>query len=261
MAMIKQPHEIALMAESGRLLAQVFAALDRLPLQGRRTMEINDFVERMIVDELHARPASKGQYGFPYVLNTSIDNVICHGVPSPTDVLRNGQIVKLDITMEKNGFIADSSTTYLVGEVDYAARRLVQTTYQAMWKGIATVRPGARLGDSGHAIARHARSHGYSVVKEYCGHGIGKVYHDEPQVVHYGRPGQGLVLQPGMTFTIEPMINEGTRYNKVLPDGWTVVTKDRKLSAQWEHMVVVTETGYEVLTPWPDGYGDYPPIP
>lgn len=137
MGIIKRPDEIALMAESGRLLAQVFAALDQLPLQGRSTMEINEFVERMIVDELQARPASKGQYGFPYVLNTSIDNVICHGVPSTTDVLRNGQIVNLDITLEKNGYIADSSTTYLVGEVDYAARRLVQTAYQAMWKGIA----------------------------------------------------------------------------------------------------------------------------
>lgn len=169
MGIIKRPDEIALMAESGRLLAEVFAALDQLPLQGRSTMEINEFVERMIVDELQARPASKGQYGFPYVLNTSIDNVICHGVPSTTDVLRNGQIVNLDITLEKNGYIADSSTTYLVGEVDYAARRLVQTTYQAMWKGIGAVRPGGRLGDIGHAIARHARSHGYSVVKEYCG--------------------------------------------------------------------------------------------
>ncbi|KAG1385508.1 hypothetical protein G6F60_014819 [Rhizopus arrhizus] len=141
------------------------------------------------------------------------------------------------------------------------ARRLVETTYEAMWRGIRAVRPGAPLGDIGHAIQTVAHREHFSIVREYCGHGIGKGYHDEPQVVHYGRPGQGLVLQPGMTFTIEPMINEGTRYNKVLPDGWTVVTKDRKLSAQWEHMVVVTETGYEVLTPWPDGYGDYPPIP
>lgn len=166
--MIKRPDEIDRLAESGRLLAQVFAMLDALPLQGRSTLEINDIVERMIVDDLQARPASKGQYGFPYVLNASIDNVICHGMPSADDVLRSGQIVNLDITLEKNGYIADSSTTYLVGEVDYAARKLVQTSYQAMWKGIAAVRPGARLGDIGHAIARHARSHGYSVVKEYC---------------------------------------------------------------------------------------------
>jgi len=252
MAIIKRPDEIALMAESGRLLAQVFAALDRLPLQGRSTMEINDFVERMIVDELQARPASKGQYGFPYVLNASIDNVICHGVPSTTDVLRNGQIVNLDITLEKNGYIADSSTTYLVGEVDYAARRLVRTAYQAMWKGIAAVRPGARLGDIGHAIARHARSHGYSVVKEYCGHGIGQEMHEEPQILHYGKPGEGPVLQEGMVFTIEPMINQGGSRIKTKKDGWTVVTRDKKLSAQWEHTIAVTADGFEVLTLRPD---------
>ncbi len=248
MAVIKQPHEIALMAESGRLLAQVFAALDRLPLQGRSTMEINEFVERMIVDELQARPASKGQYGFPYVLNTSIDNVVCHGVPSTTDVLRNGQIVNLDITLEKNGYIADSSTTYLVGEVDYAARRLVQTAYQAMWRGIAAVRPGARLGDIGHAIARHARSHGYSVVKEYCGHGIGQEMHEEPQILHYGHPNTGRVLEEGMVFTIEPMLNQGKPAIRQQPDEWPVYTRDGKLSAQFEHTVAVTRNGVRVLT-------------
>ena len=240
MAIIKRPDEIALMAESGRLLAQVFAALDRLPLQGRSTMEINEFVERMIVDELQARPASKGQYGFPYVLNTSIDNVVCHGVPSTTDVLRNGQIVNLDITLEKNGYIADSSTTYLVGEVDYAARRLVQTTCQAMWEGIAAVRPGARLGDIGHAIARHARSHGYSVVKEYCGQGIGQGVH--------GPPNPGLVREEGMVFTIEPLLNQGRPAIRQQPDQWPVYTRDGKLSAQFEHTVAVTRSGVRVLT-------------
>jgi len=248
MAIIKRPDEIALMAESGRLLAQVFAALDALPLEGRSTMDINDFVERMIVDELHARPASKGQYGFPYVLNTSIDNVICHGVPSHDDVLRSGQIVNLDITLEKNGYIADSSTTYPVGEIDYAARKLVKVAYQAMWKGIAEVRPGARLGDIGHAIARHARSHGYSVVKEYCGHGIGQEMHEDPQILHYGHAGTGMELQEGMVFTIEPMLNQGKPPIRQLPDEWPVYTRDGKLSAQFEHTVAVTAQGVRVLT-------------
>ncbi|WP_369915593.1 type I methionyl aminopeptidase [Xanthomonas sp. NCPPB 3005] len=246
--MIKRPDELALMAESGRLLAQVFHALDQLPLEGRSTLELNDFVERMIVEELHARPASKGQYGFPFVLNASIDDVVCHGVPSADDVLRSGQIVNLDITLEKNGYIADSSTTYLVGEVAYPARRLVQATYQAMWKGIAAVRPGARLGDIGHAIARHAREHGYSVVKEYCGHGIGREMHEDPQILHYGHAGTGLELQEGMVFTIEPMLNQGRAAIRALPDQWPVHTRDGKLSAQFEHTVAVTRSGVRVLT-------------
>jgi methionyl aminopeptidase len=245
---IKRPDELALMAESGRLLAQVFHALDQLPLQGRSTLELNDFVERMIVEDLDARPASKGQYGFPFVLNASIDDVVCHGVPSADDVLRSGQIVNLDITLEKNGYIADSSTTYLVGEVAYPARRLVQATYQAMWKGIAAVRPGARLGDIGHAIARHAREHGYSVVKEYCGHGIGREMHEDPQILHYGHAGTGLELQEGMVFTIEPMLNQGRAAIRSEPDQWPVHTRDGKLSAQFEHTVAVTQRGVRVLT-------------
>jgi len=236
------------MAESGRLLAQVFHALDQLPLQGRSTLELNDFVERMIVEDLDARPASKGQYGFPFVLNASVDDVVCHGVPSADDVLRSGQIVNLDITLEKNGYIADSSTTYLVGEVAYPARRLVQVTYQAMWKGIAAVRPGARLGDIGHAIARHAREHGYSVVKEYCGHGIGREMHEDPQILHYGHAGTGLELQEGMVFTIEPMLNQGRAAIRSEPDQWPVHTRDGKLSAQFEHTVAVTQRGVRVLT-------------
>ncbi|WP_369936187.1 type I methionyl aminopeptidase [Xanthomonas tesorieronis] len=246
--MIKRPEEIALMAESGRLLAQVFHALDRLPLQGRSTLELNAFVERMIVEDLDARPASKGQYGFPFVLNASIDDVVCHGVPSAEDVLRSGQIVNLDITLEKNGYLADSSTTYLVGEVAYPARRLVQATYQAMWKGIAAVRPGARLGDIGQAIARHAREHGYSVVKEYCGHGIGREMHEDPQILHYGHAGTGLELQEGMVFTIEPMLNQGRAAIRSEPEQWPVHTRDGKLSAQFEHTVAVTRSGVRVLT-------------
>ncbi len=246
--MIKDAAALARMAEAGALLAQVFDALGRLKLEGMSTLEINDFVERMIVEELQARPASKGQYGFGYVLNSSIDDVVCHGVPSRDDVLRGGQIVNLDITLEKHGYIADSSTTYLVGEVDYAARRLVSATYQAMWKGIAAVRPGARLGDIGHAISHYARAQGYSVVKEYCGHGIGREMHEDPQVLHYGRPGTGQVLQEGMTFTIEPMINQGRAAIRAHPDEWPVYTRDGKLSAQFEHTVAVTRTGVQVLT-------------
>jgi len=245
---IKDAAALARMAEAGALLAQVFDALGRLKLEGMSTLEINDFVERMIVEELQARPASKGQYGFGYVLNSSIDDVVCHGVPSRDDVLRGGQIVNLDITLEKHGYIADSSTTYLVGEVDYAARRLVSATYQAMWKGIAAVRPGARLGDIGHAISHYARAQGYSVVKEYCGHGIGREMHEDPQVLHYGRPGTGQVLQEGMTFTIEPMINQGRAAIRAHPDEWPVYTRDGKLSAQFEHTVAVTRTGVQVLT-------------
>ncbi|HYG07681.1 MAG TPA: type I methionyl aminopeptidase [Stenotrophomonas sp.] len=246
--MIKSPAEVELMAQAGALLASVFAALDQLDLQGRSTLDLNDFVERMIVDELQARPASKGQYDYPYVLNASIDNVVCHGLPSREDVLRSGQIVNLDITLEKNGYIADSSTTYLVGEVDYAARRLVSAAYNAMWKGIAAVRPGARLGDIGHAISHYARAQGYTVVKEYCGHGIGRQMHEDPQVLHYGHPHTGLVLQEGMVFTIEPMLNQGRAAIRSEPDQWPVYTRDGKLSAQFEHTVAVTASGVRVLT-------------
>lgn len=246
--MIKSSAELALMAQAGSLLAEVFGAIGRLGLEGRSTLELNDFVERVIVDELQARPASKGQYGFQYALNASIDDVVCHGVPSADDVLRSGQIVNLDITLEKNGYIADSSTTYLVGEVAYPARRLVSTAYEAMWKGIAAVRPGARLGDVGHAIERHARANGYSVVKEYCGHGIGRQMHEEPQILHYGRPGTGIELKEGMVFTIEPMLNQGRAAIRSHPDEWPVYTRDGKLSAQFEHTVAVTRTGVRVLT-------------
>lgn len=246
--MTKRPEEVELLAESGRLLASVFHAIDQLPLAGMNTMQVNDFVERMIVEELQARPASKGQYDFPYVLNASINDVVCHGVPSSSDVLRPGDIVNFDITLEKNGYIADSSKTYLVGEVSHGAKRLVDTAYQAMWQGIAAVRPGARLGDIGCAIERHAKQHGYTVVREYCGHGIGREMHEEPQVLHHGHRGTGLLLREGMVFTIEPMLNQGSRAVRTEADGWSVVTRDRKLSAQFEHTVAVTKSGVRVLT-------------
>lgn len=250
--MTKRPEEIVLMAESGKLLAQVFGYLNGLPLIGMSTMEVNDLVERYIVDSLSARPASKGQYGYAYALNSSRNSVVCHGVPSPTDILQGGDIVNFDITLEKNGYIADSSKTYLVGEVSQAARRLVHVTYEAMWKGIKAVRPGARLGDVGHAIEQHARRHGYTVVREYCGHGIGREMHEPPQVLHWGKPKTGLVLQEGMVFTIEPMLNQGRDDVETEDDGWTVVTCDGKLSAQFEHTVAVTKSGVRVLTLRPE---------
>ncbi len=250
--MSKTPQEITLMAESGRLLAAVFAYLDRLDLPGMSTLQVNDLVDDYIVEQLQARPASKGQYGFAYAMNTSRNAVVCHGVPSAHEILQSGDLVNFDITLEKNGYIADSSKTYLVGEVSAQARKLVDVTYEAMCKGIETVRPGARLGDIGHAIERHARAHGYSVVREYCGHGIGREMHEPPEVLHWGKPGTGLTLREGMTFTIEPMLNQGKADVRTLRDGWTVVTCDGQLSAQFEHTVAVTRDGVRVLTLRPE---------
>lgn len=245
---LKNAVELQVMREAGRLLASVFSYLDERIMPGISTMEINDLAERYIVDQLKARPASKGQYGYQYVLNSSINQVVCHGVPSETQKLKSGDIVNVDITLEKGGFIADSSKMYMIGEVSPLAKRLVDKTYEAMWEGIRAVRPGATLGDVGHAIQRHARQNGYSVVREYCGHGIGREMHEDPQVLHFGQPGKGLTLREGMTFTIEPMINQGKAKVKLKKDGWTVVTSDKKLSAQWEHTIAVTSDGYEVLT-------------
>ena len=246
--MTKRPDELALMAESGRLLASVFEHLDGLDLAGASTLEVNDIVETFIVDELGARPASKGQYGYKFALNSSVNQVVCHGVPSAADLLRDGDIVNFDITLEKNGYIADSSKTYQVGAVAPAAGRLVRVAYEALWMGIGAVRAGARLGDIGWAIERHAKRHGYSVVREYCGHGIGREMHEDPQILHFGKSGTGIMLREGMTFTIEPMLNQGRRGVETLDDGWTVVTRDGSLSAQFEHTVEVTATGVRVLT-------------
>lgn len=245
---IKTADELARQRHAGELLASVFDMLDAFIQPGVTTMAINDRVEDFIVNQLHSRPASKGQYDFPYVLNTSINEVVCHGIPKETEHLKSGAIVNVDITLEKEGMIADSSKMYLIGEVSPLARRLVKKTYEAMWKGIHAVKPGATLGDIGHAIQSHVESHGYSVVREYCGHGIGQKMHEDPQVLHYGKPGEGTVLKEGMVFTIEPMVNQGDSRIKVKKDGWTVVTRDKKLSAQWEHTVAVTADGVEVLT-------------
>lgn len=245
---LKNSDEIELMRKSGRLLASVFAYLDKHIDIGISTLEINDLAERFITDTLNARPASKGQYDFPFVLNTSINEVVCHGIPSATQRLKSGDIINVDITLEKDGYITDSSKMYIIGDASPLAKRLVEKTYEAMWHGIQAVKPGATLGDVGHAIQKFASSQGYSVVREYCGHGIGQEMHEEPQVLHYGKPNTGTVLKEGMTFTIEPMINQGEAKIKTKSDGWTVITRDKKLSAQWEHTIAVTADGYEVLT-------------
>ncbi|MEJ5070855.1 type I methionyl aminopeptidase [Enterobacter ludwigii] len=246
--LIKTADELARQRHAGELLASVFAMLDDFIQPGVSTMDINNRAEDFIVNQLQSRPASKGQYDFPYVLNTSVNEVVCHGIPKESEHLKSGSIVNVDITLEKDGMIADSSKMYLIGDVSPLARRLVNKTYEAMWKGIKAVKPGATLGDIGHAIQTYAESNGYSVVREYCGHGIGKEMHEEPQVLHYGKPGTGEVLREGMVFTIEPMINQGDSKIKTKKDGWTVITRDKKLSAQWEHTIAVTADGYEVLT-------------
>jgi len=245
---LKTPEEIEKMRIAGRLAAEVLDIITPHVKPGVTTEELDRICNDHIINVQGTVPANVGYRGFPKTVCTSVNNVICHGIPSEAKVLKDGDIVNIDVTVIKDGWHGDTSRMYYVGTPSVMARRLVETTKEAMWRGIRAVKPGATLGDVGHAIQEYAESERFSVVREYCGHGIGKVYHDEPQVLHYGRPGQGLVLKPGMTFTIEPMINEGTRYTKVLPDGWTVVTKDRKLSAQWEHMIAVTEDGVEVLT-------------
>lgn len=245
---LKSSGDLELMRESGRLLASVFDYLDPLVAAGISTMDINNLVDDFIINTLKARPASKGQYDFPYSLNTSVNDVVCHGIPSATHLLKSGDIINVDITLEKNGFIADSSKMYMIGTVTPLAKRLVEKTYAAMWQGIRAVKPGATIGDIGFAIQQYAHANGYSVVREYCGHGIGREMHEAPQILHHGKPNSGLVLREGMTFTIEPMINQGEAKVKMKRDGWTVVTRDKKLSAQWEHTIAVTANGFEVLT-------------
>lgn len=200
------------------------------------------------LDVQNAIPAPLNYRGFPKSICTSVNHVVCHGIPSDDKILKNGDIINIDVTLIKDGFHGDTSKTFVVGQGSVRAERLVQTCKQSLYRGIQAVKPGACLGDIGHAIQSFTEKHHFSIVKEYCGHGIGRVFHDEPQVLHYGRPGTGITLQPGMIFTIEPMINAGKAAVKLLPDQWTVVTKDRQLTAQWEHTMLVTESGYEILT-------------
>lgn len=256
---IRSEAEMVMARRAGELAADVLRMIAQHVRPGITTGELDRICHDYIVDELKAIPANVGYHGYPKTILTSVNHVICHGIPSDKR-LKDGDIVNIDVAVMKDGWHGDTSRMYCVGEPGILARRLVRTTYEAMRAGILAVRPGATLGDVGHAIQSVAHRDGFSVVREYGGHGIGTVYHDEPQVLHYGRPGTGLVLEPGMIFTVEPMLNAGKPGTMQLADGWTVVTKDRSLSAQWEHMVAVTENGFEILTAWPDGYGDYSPI-
>jgi len=214
---------------------------------GIATDELDRICHDYIVDTQKAIPAPLNYHGFPKSICTSVNHQVCHGIPG-NKKLKNGDIVNIDITVIKDGFHGDTSRMFLVGEPSVLARRVVRVSYECMKLGIELVKPGIKLGDIGYAIQHHAEANNCSVVREYCGHGIGRQFHEEPQVLHYGTPGTGLTLEPGMTFTIEPMINAGKRHVKLLPDGWTVITKDRSLSAQWEHTILVTDTGHEILT-------------
>ena len=247
---IKTPDEIEKMRVAGRLTAQVLEAVTAIIKPGITTMQIDEYCEDYIRNTLHAIPGSKGQYGYPYTVNTSPNRVICHGMPSTEEKLEKGDIVNVDITVIKDGYFGDSSKMFCIDPVVTHAKRLVDITQQCLYYGILSVKPGATLGDVGHAIQSHAEKNGYSVVREYCGHGIGQKMHENPQVTHYGKPGKGDVLQAGMTFTIEPMINQGKAAIKIIKrDGWEIaVTADRRLSAQWEHTLLVTPTGVEILT-------------
>ncbi len=249
---IKTPEEIESMRVAGRLAAEVLAMLVPHVKPGVSTEDLDRLAHEHIVNVQKAIPANVGYKGFPKTLCTSVNHVICHGIPNPGKVLKDGDIVNIDVTVIKDGWHGDTSRMYFVGTPSVLAKRLVDTTREAMLLGIEQVRPGATLGDIGHVIQKHAESRGYSVVREYCGHGIGRIYHEDPQVLHYGHAGAGMKLQKGMTFTVEPMINAGKPQTRLLPDGWTVVTKDHTLSAQWEHTIAVTDDGYEILTPWPD---------
>jgi methionyl aminopeptidase len=249
---IKTGADVEGMRIAGRLASEVLDYITPFVKPGVTTGELDRLCHDYMVNVQGTIPAPlnyapSGHAPYPKSICTSVNNQICHGVPSDK-VLKNGDIVNLDITVIKDGWHGDTSRMFAVGDVSIQAKRLIQITYEAMWIGIAHVKPGARLGDIGHAIQRFAESHGYSVVREFCGHGIGKEFHEDPQVLHYGKAGIGLVLEPGMTFTIEPMINAGRRDIRQMNDGWTIVTKDRSLSAQWEHTILVTDSGYEVLT-------------
>jgi methionyl aminopeptidase len=249
---IKNTTDVEGMRIAGRLASEVLDVLAPHVKAGVSTEQLDKLAHDHIVNVQGAVPAPlnyapPGYTPYPKSICTSVNHQVCHGIPNERP-LKNGDIVNIDVTVIKDGWHGDTSRMFVVGDGSIAARRLCQMTYDAMWKGIAKVKPGARLGDIGHSIQMFAETNGFSVVREFCGHGIGRKFHEEPQVLHYGRPGTLEELVPGMTFTIEPMINAGRREIREMGDGWTIVTKDRSLSAQWEHTVLVTETGYEVLT-------------
>ena len=244
---LKSAEEAAKLRISGRLAADVLDMIGEHVQPGVSTDELDRLCNDYIVNVQKTIPANVGYRGFPKTVCTSVNHVVCHGIPNER-VLVNGDIINLDIAVIKDGYHGDTSRMYYVGKPPVLAQRLAETCRAAMWQAIDLVKPGMHLGDIGHAIQTYTESAGFSVVREYCGHGIGRVYHEDPQVLHYGEAGEGMEIVAGMVFTIEPMINAGKRHTRVLPDGWTVVTKDHSLSAQWEHMVLVTPTGHEVLT-------------
>jgi methionyl aminopeptidase len=246
---IKTPAELEKMRQAGRLAAEVLEMILPKVVPGITTGELDAICHDYIVNEQKAIPAPLNYHGFPRSICTSVNDVVCHGIPSDTKKLKSGDIINIDVTVIKDGYHGDTSIMVGVGDVAPHAQRLMQITQECLYKAIRIVKPGTTLGDIGAIIQEHAEKNYYSVVREYCGHGIGAVFHEEPQVLHYGRAGEGLVLKPGMTFTIEPMINAGKRHTKLnAKDGWTVTTKDGRLSAQWEHTMAVTETGVEIFT-------------
>jgi methionyl aminopeptidase len=245
---IKTADEIAKMRIAGRMAAEVLEMIEAYVQPGVTTEELDSLCHKYITQTQGAIPACLGYRGFPKSICTSVNQVICHGIPSDKKKLKNGDIINIDVTVIYEGYHGDTSKMYFVGEAPNHAERLVQVTQECLYKGIALVRPGARLGDIGHVIQQHAEANYYSVVREYCGHGIGSTFHEDPQVLHYGKPDTGMALQEGMCFTIEPMINAGKAQTKLKNDGWTVETRDGRLSAQWEHTLLVTATGVEVLT-------------
>ncbi|HKJ17940.1 MAG TPA: type I methionyl aminopeptidase [Xanthomonadales bacterium] len=247
---IKTQEDIDEMRVAGQLAAEVLRMIKPHVQSGVTTGELDDICHRFITEEQDAIPAPLNYRGFPKSICTSVNHVICHGIPGEK-VLKDGDIINIDITVIKDGWHGDTSKMFHVGKPTIRGKRICDIAYESMVRGIRMVKPGIYLGDIGHAIQVYAQGEGCSVVREYCGHGIGRVFHEEPQVLHYGKPGQGELLVPGMVFTIEPMINLGKRETKLLPDGWTVITRDRSLSAQWEHTIAVTEDGYDVLTRLP----------
>lgn len=244
---IKTPEEIEKMRVAGRLAAEVLEMIEPHVVAGITTDELDAICHDYIVNQQQAIPAPLNYHGFPKSICTSVNHVICHGIPS-NKRLKKGDIINIDITVIKDGYHGDTSKMFYIGKPPILADRLSRLSYECLQMGIRMVKPGVHLGDIGHAIQTHAEASNFSVVREYCGHGIGAKFHEEPQVLHYGKPGTGMQLQAGMTFTIEPMINSGKRDVKLLPDEWTVVTKDHSLSAQWEHTILCTDDGYEVLT-------------
>jgi methionyl aminopeptidase len=247
---LKTPEEIEAMRVAGQLAGEVLRMIREHVRVGVTTGELDEICHAYITEEQQAIPAPLNYRGYPKSICTSINQVVCHGIPGDKK-LKNGDILNIDVTVIKDGWHGDTSKMFLIGEPSVRARRLCEIAHQSMVTGIEMVKPGLRLGDIGHAIQSYAEGQGCSVVRDYCGHGIGRVFHEDPQVLHYGRPGVGEVLLPGMVFTIEPMINVGKRETRLLGDGWTVHTKDRSLSAQWEHTLAVTEDGHEVLTQLP----------